>query len=83
VIELNRAVALSMLMGPHAGLQIVDALQADAKLAGYHLLPAVRADLLIKLGRRDEARAELTRAAELTQNEREKKLLLDRRSALE
>jgi len=82
VVELNRAVALSMLMGPEAGLSIVDALTADEQLRGYHLLYAVRADLLVKLGRRAEAKAELERAASLTQNEREKKLLLDRRSSL-
>ncbi|MBL8953021.1 MAG: RNA polymerase sigma factor [Myxococcaceae bacterium] len=83
VIELNRAVALSMLMGPEAGLSIVDALTRDEQLRGYHLLYAVRADLLVKLGRRSEARAELERAEALTHNEREKKLLRDRRSALE
>ena len=83
VIELNRAVALSMLMGPEAGLSIVDALTSDEQLKGYHLLYAVRADLLAKLGRVDEARSELEKAASLTKNEREKKLLLDRRSALE
>ncbi len=82
VIELNRAVALSMLMGPAAGLQIVDALTRDPALAEYHLLPSVRADLLIKLGRRDEAKAELEKAASLARNEREKKLLLDRRASL-
>ncbi len=82
VIELNRAVALSMLMGPEAGLSIVDALTADEQLSGYHLLYAVRADLLAKLGRRTEAKTELERAAALTQNERERKLLLDRRASL-
>ncbi|MBK7864219.1 MAG: RNA polymerase sigma factor [Archangiaceae bacterium] len=82
VIELNRAVALSMLMGPQAGLTIVDALKNEPALEGYHLLPSVRADLLIKLGRLAEARDELTRAASLTQNAREKQLLIARRDGL-
>jgi RNA polymerase sigma-70 factor (ECF subfamily) len=82
VIELNRAVALSMLMGPAAGLQLVDALAHEGTLDGYHLLPSVRADLLAKLGRFGEARAELEKAASLTKNEREKKLLLERRDSL-
>ena len=82
VIELNRAVALSMAFGPAAGLEVVNGLRDDPALEGYHLLPSVRADLLAKLGRLDEARAELTRAASLTNNVRERQLLLDRREAL-
>jgi len=78
VIELNRAVAVAMAFGPAAGLQIVDALTAEPALAGYHLLPSVRGDLLVKLGRLDEARVELERAASLTRNARERELLLDR-----
>jgi RNA polymerase sigma-70 factor, ECF subfamily len=78
VVELNRAVALAMLMGPAAGLEVIDALASEPALKGYHLLPSVRGDLLQKLGRRDEARAEFERAASLTRNERERKLLLTR-----
>jgi RNA polymerase sigma-70 factor (ECF subfamily) len=78
IIELNRAVALAMHMGPAAGLAIVDELRDEPALARYHLLPSVRGDLLMKLGRRDEARAEFERAASLTQNTRERALLLDR-----
>jgi RNA polymerase sigma-70 factor, ECF subfamily len=78
VVELNRAVAVGMAFGPAAGLEIVDALTSEPSLEGYHLLPAVRADFLTKLGRFDEARAELDRAASLTRNERERKLLLER-----
>ncbi len=78
IVELNRAVALSMLMGPEAGLKIVDALTAEPLLRDYHLLPSVRGDLLAKLGRADEARAEFERAAQMTQNERERRLLLQR-----
>ncbi|SMF99401.1 RNA polymerase sigma factor [Burkholderia singularis] len=78
VVELNRAVALSMAFGPAAGLEIVDALVADPALARYHWLPSVRGDLLAKLGRRDEAQAEFRRAAELTRNARERELLLAR-----
>jgi len=81
IIDLNRAVALAMLFGPEAGLELVDALIAEPVLKTYHLLPSVRGDLLRKLGRLDEARAEFERAASLTQNERERKLLLDRASA--
>ena len=72
VVELNRAVALAMLFGPEAGLNLVDALTAEPALKTYHLLPSVRGDLLRKLGRFDEARAEFERAAALTQNERER-----------
>ena len=81
VVELNRAVAISMALGPAAGLALVDALTAEPALAGYHLLPSVRGDLLAKLGRYDEARAELERAATLTRNERERVLLLERARA--
>jgi predicted RNA polymerase sigma factor len=82
VVELNRAVAVAMAHGPAAGLEIADALQAEPSLEKYHLLPAVRADLLTKLGRHDEARAELERAASLTRNTRERELLLDRAKRL-
>ena len=82
VIELNRAVALGMAFGPAAGLEVVDTLQADPALEGYHLLPSVRGDLLAKLGRFEEARAEFQRAADLTQNVRERDLLLKRMEAL-
>ena len=78
IVELNRAVAVGMAFGPAAGLAVVDALVADGVLADYHLLPAVRADLLDKLGRTDEARVELERAASLTRNARERALLLAR-----
>ncbi len=78
VVELNRAVALGMAFGPEVGLQLVNALTAEPSLQGYHLLPSVRADLLAKLGRFDEARAELERAASLTRNARERDLLLRR-----
>src|SRR5207253_9197408 len=81
VVELNRAVAVSMAFGPAAGLDIVDALTEEPSLAGYHLLPTVRGDLLFKLGRLDEARAEFERAAALTRNERERRLLLARAAA--
>src|SRR3989454_687912 len=76
VVELNRAVALGMAFGPAAGLEVVDALTTNPGLARYHLLPSVRGDLLLKLGRFEEARAELARAAGLTQNVRERELLL-------
>jgi len=78
VIELNRAVAVSMAKGPAAGLELADALVSDPALKQYHLLPAVRGDLLAKLGRFAEARVELERAASLTRNERERALLLER-----
>jgi RNA polymerase sigma-70 factor, ECF subfamily len=81
IVELNRAVALAMLFGPEAGLEIVDALTSEPVLKTYHLLPSVRGDLLKKLGRLGEARAEFERAAGLTRNERERKLLLDRAAA--
>ncbi|WP_327239912.1 MULTISPECIES: RNA polymerase sigma factor [unclassified Streptomyces] len=78
VVELNRAVAVSMAEGPEAGLALVDALAGDRALAAYHLLPSVRGDLLARLGRADEARAEFVRAAGLTRNARERALLLAR-----
>ena len=78
VVELNRAVALSFAFGPEAGLEVVDALLDEPALASYHLLPSVRGDLLAKLGRQQEARAELERAASLTRNEAERRLLLAR-----
>ncbi|WP_437631375.1 RNA polymerase sigma factor [Sorangium sp. So ce854] len=78
VVELNRAVALSMAYGPAAGLAVVDTLTSERSLASYHLLPSVRGDLLAKLGRLDEARAEFERAASLTRNARERALLLER-----
>ena len=78
VVELNRAVAVAMAFGPDAGLEIVDALVSEASLKSYHLLPSVRGDLLSKLGRTDEARAEFERAASLTHNARERELLLER-----
>ena len=78
VVLLNRAVAVGMAFGPAEGLQLADELSSEKTLAGYHLLPAVRADLLEKLGRRAEARAAFERAASLTQNARERELLLAR-----
>jgi len=78
VVELNRAVAVSMAFGPAAGLALVDALTSEPSLQTYHLLPSVRGDLLVKLGHLDEARAEFERAAALTRNARERDLLLDR-----
>ena len=82
VVELNRAVAVAMASGPAAGLELVDRLSDEPRLAGYHLLPAVRADLLAKLGRTREARVELERAAALTENARERALLLERAARL-
>ena len=82
VVELNRAVAVSMASGPAAGLVIVDALRESGALANYHLLPSVRANLLAKLGRTDEARAELHQAAAMTTNHPERALLLKRASEL-
>jgi RNA polymerase sigma factor (sigma-70 family) len=81
VVELNRAVAVSMASGPEAGLALVDALQAEPALRNYHLLPSVRGDLLAKLGRNEEARAEFERAASLTRNAQEHKLLRERAAA--
>jgi RNA polymerase sigma factor (sigma-70 family) len=81
VVELNRAVAVGMAFGPAAGLELVDALRSEPSLRAYHLLPSVRGDLLAKLGRFDEARAEFERAASLTRNARERTLLLERAAA--
>jgi RNA polymerase sigma factor (sigma-70 family) len=81
VVELNRAVAVSMAFGPAAGLERVDALTSEPLLKSYHLLPAVRGDLLDKLGRLDEARAEFERAASLTRNAREREVLVQRAAA--
>ena len=81
VVELNRAVAHGMAFGPAAGLELVDALISEPSLKGYHLLPSARGDLLAKLGRSDEARTEFERAASLTQNARERHLLLERAAA--
>ncbi len=83
VIELNRAVAVSMALGPQAGLTLVDLLASEPSLARYHLLPSVRADLLYKLGRHREARTEFERAAALTRNTRERDLLLSRAASCE
>lgn len=81
VVELNRAVALAMAFGPAAGLELVDALMSEPSLKTYHLLPGVRGDLLARLGRFDEARAEFERAASLTRNAREREVLLKRAAA--
>ena len=81
VVDLNRAVAVGMAFGPAAGLELVDRLLSEPSLKTYHLLPSVRGDLLAKLGRRAEAAAEFKRAASLTQNVRERKLLLERAAA--
>ncbi len=81
VVELNRAVAVGMAEGPAAGLALADALALSGKLAGYHWLPSVRADLLSKLGRLDESRLEFERAAAMTSNGRERELLLARARA--
>ncbi len=82
VVALNRAVAVSMARGPEAALELVDELAAGPALRGYHLLPSVRGDLLLRLGRPAEARAEFERAAELTLNERERELLRERAEGL-
>ncbi|KAA1395457.1 RNA polymerase sigma factor [Aeromicrobium ginsengisoli] len=82
VVELNRAVALAMSEGPAVGLALADQLMGIPALEGYHLLPSVRGDLLARLGRTDEARVEFERAAGLTQNQREKALLLERAAAM-
>jgi RNA polymerase sigma factor (sigma-70 family) len=81
VVELNRAVAVGMAFGPAAGLELVDALTSEPSLKAYYLLPSVRGDLLVKLGRTNEARAEFERAASLTRNARERTLLLARAAA--
>jgi predicted RNA polymerase sigma factor len=83
IVDLNRAVALSFAFGPEAGLTLIDAIGAEPALKNYHLLPGVRGDLLVKLGRHQEARAEFERAASLTRNERERALLLKRASECE
>nr|WP_279343587.1 RNA polymerase sigma factor [Variovorax terrae] len=83
VVELNRAVAVGMAFGPAAGLEIIDALRGDKSLQGYQWLPSVRGDLLAKLGRRGEARAEFERAAGLARNARERELLLERASEMQ
>ena len=82
VVELNRAVAVSMAFGPQAGLDLVDELAGEPALRSYHLLPSVRGDLLARLGRADEARAELERAALMTRNARERDQLLERAAEL-
>ncbi|HEX6137190.1 MAG TPA: hypothetical protein VF059_06000, partial [Casimicrobiaceae bacterium] len=81
VVELNRAVAVAMAFGPAAGLELTDALAAEPSLRSYHLLPAVRGDLLSKLGRLDDAHAEFQRAAALTRNARERTILAERAGA--
>jgi predicted RNA polymerase sigma factor len=83
VIQLNRAVALSMALGPQAGLDLVDTLVGEPALERYHLLPSVRGDLLMKLGRVQEALPEFERAASLTRNAREREMLLERARACE
>ncbi len=81
VVEVNRAVAVGMAFGPEAGLEVVDALASEPSLKGYHLLPSVRGDLLAKLRRFEEAHEEFVRAASLTENTRERALLLERAAA--
>jgi RNA polymerase sigma factor (sigma-70 family) len=81
IVALNRAVAISMAYGPAAALEIVDSLRSESRLREYHLLPSVRGDLLEKLGRLEEARAEFSRAASLAGNARERNLLLERVAA--
>jgi predicted RNA polymerase sigma factor len=81
VVEINRGVALAMAFGPEVGLAVIDAVGDDPWLSSYHLLPAARGDLLERLGRREEAAAEFTRAAELTRNERERRVLSARAAA--
>jgi len=83
IVELNRAVALGMAYGPAVGLELADLLNEDPSLVNYHLLPSVRGDLLSKLGRHTEAAAEFQRAASLTQNEKERDLLLERARSAE
>lgn len=83
IVELNRAVAISMAFGPAFGMQIVDELRAEPSLKGYHLLPSVLGDLLVKLGRFDEARAEFEKAVSMTQNVREQALLMKRAAECE
>ena len=83
IIELNRAVAVSMAYGPGAGLELLEPLTSERSLKDYHLVPAVRGDFLIRLGRFNEARIELERAASMTRNERERSLLLERAASCE
>ncbi len=83
VVELNRAVAVTMAYGPEAGLELVDSLADEPALRGYHLLPSVRGDVLVRLGRLAEARSEFEQAADLCDNERERELLLSRATACE
>ena len=83
VVELNRAVAVTMAFGPEAGLELVDTLADEPALRGYHLLPSVRGDVLVRMGRLAEARSEFERAADLCENERERELLLSRAVACE
>jgi predicted RNA polymerase sigma factor len=82
IVELNRAVAVAMADGPQAGLAVVDALLDEPAMRGYHLLPSVRGDLLVKLGRSAEARVEFEHAAALTSNDAERALLLSRAAGL-
>ncbi|MET0163210.1 MAG: RNA polymerase subunit sigma-24, partial [Microbacteriaceae bacterium] len=81
VVDLNRAVAVSMATGPATALQLVDELAASGSLRGYHLLPSVRGELLAQLGRADEARAAFEEAARLTGNDRERSVLLGKAAA--
>jgi predicted RNA polymerase sigma factor len=83
IVDLNKAVAVSMAYGPEPALALIDALVADGRLRGYHLLPSVRADFLKRLGRTDEARAELNHAASLATNAREREMLIERARQLE
>jgi predicted RNA polymerase sigma factor len=82
VIELNRAVAVGMAFGPAEGLAIIDSIAGDKQLRNYQWLPSVRGDLLAKLGRNEEARAEFERAAQLASNARERELLMERAAAM-
>jgi predicted RNA polymerase sigma factor len=82
VVELNRAVAVSMARGPEAGLVVLHGVASLPPLEGYHLVPGVRGDLLERLGRSEEARAEFERAAELTHNEAERRVYLRRAASL-
>ena len=82
MVELNRAVAVAMAFGPQAGLELVDELADEPALRSYHLLPSVRGDLLARLGRAEEAWAELERAAFMTRNARERDQLLERAAEL-
>ena len=81
IVELNRAVGVGMAFGPEAGLELVDSVAGEPALRDYHLLPAARGDLLVKMGRNAEARAEFERAASLTQHVRERAVLIERMAA--